>query len=313
MKRRRTLGDVLLDRAIERELTVGLSPRRRAALHERLRRDPRGRARYDLAVEALRVLEGDADVAPFELDLVERWLADDLGAPRPAAERRTWPAVLAVLTAALVILWISPLRDPAALRPLADDGFQARGGGPAEGLALEALCGPDEADAAARRVRARDCGLADLMGLAYRVPEGTEGHLTVFGVDAEGDAMFYLPTPVDPSGAAVEPGRWRALHLAVRLRVNHAAGPLRIYGLVAPSMATASEVEALARALAPLPAAEPGDPPWTARVAAEPDAAAVLARLCPHGSGTSPPSLSPQASRCSAAELQLTLRPEPPP
>lgn len=307
----RSLRDALLDRAIERELLVGLSPRRRAALHERLRRDPRARARYDRAVEALRVLEGDVDVAGSELDMVGRWLADDLGAERPAAadrpaavDRRSWPAVLAVLAAALVVLWISPLRDPASLAPWTDaDAFQARGGGLRDGLALEALCGPDDADPTARRVRARDCSLSDLMGLAYRVPAGTDGRLTVFGVDAEGDAMFYLPTPVDASGATVEPERWRALGVAVRLRVNHSAGPLRIYGLVAPSVATVLEVEALAHALAPLPAAAPGDAPWTARLASasDPAAAAALARLCP------------DPARCSAAELQLTLRPGPSP
>jgi hypothetical protein len=157
-------------------------------------------------------------------------------------------------------------------------------------------------------VRARDCSIADLMGLAYRVPEGAEGHLTVFGVDARGDAMFYLPTPVAPAGPAVEPGRWRALHAAVRLRVNHAPGPLRIYGLVAPTVATVDEVEALARALAPLPAAEPGDPPWTARVPPS-----LLARLCRDDSLRGSPGPTPDADGCRAAELHLTLRPEPPP
>lgn len=304
----RSIRDALLDRAIDRELLVGLPPRRRAALHERLRRDPRARARYDRAVEALRVLEGDVDVAGSELDVVGRWLADELGAtpPHHAPERRAWPAVLAVLAAALVVLWISPLRDPGSLAPWTDhDAWQARGGALPEGLALEALCGPDEADPAARRVRARECGLADLMGLAYRVPAGTEGRLTVFGVDAEGDAMFYVPTPIDAVGPSVgeAPDRWRALGLAVRLRVNHAEGRLRIYGLVAPSVATTVEVEALAHALAPLPPAEPGDAPWTARVAASSDqaAAAALARLCP------------DPARCSAAELHLTLRPGSPP
>lgn len=290
----RSLRDAWLDRAIERELTVGLSPRRRERLHERLRRDPRARARYDRAVEALRVFEGDVDVAPTELDLVGRWLADDLGAPRPAtSERRAWPAMLAALTAALVLLLVSPLQGPDSLRPwTGDEGWQARGGGH-DGLALEALCGPDEADDAARRVRARDCRLAELMGLAYRVPAGTQGQLTVFGIDAHGDAMFYLPTPVDPAGASVDPGRWRALPLAVRLRVNHAPGSLRIYGLVAPSVATASEVEALVEQLAPLPAAAPGDAPWTTRVTPE-----SLSRLCA------------DSSRCHAAELHLSLRPD---
>jgi hypothetical protein len=209
--------------------------------------------------------------------------------------------VVAVLAAALLLVWVSPLRDPDALRPLsADDGWRARGTGLHAGLALEALCSPDEADPAARPVRVRDCGLADLLALAYRVPEGGSGRLTVFGVDAQGDPMFYVPTPVDPAGATVEPGRWRALPLTVRLRVNHAAGPLRIYGLVAPSVATVAEVEALARALAPLRAAEPGDAPWIDRVASERDAVAqaAVSRLCP------------DPSQCSAAELHLTLAPD---
>jgi hypothetical protein len=300
----RSLHDARLDRAIERELIVGLPARRRAALHERLRGDPRARARYDRAVEALRVLEGDVDVAPSELDVVGRWLADDGGAPRAEeSERRAWPVVLAVLAAALVLLWISPLRDPDGLRAWVDDGWQARGGGQSDGLALEALCGPDEAEPAA--VRVRDCSLADLLGVAYRVPEATAGVLTIFGVDAQGHPMFYLPTPSDPIGPAVAPGRWHALHMAVRLRVNHAPGPLRIYGLVAPTVATVDEVEALARALAPLPAAEPGDPPWTARVPPS-----LLVRLCQDDLLRGSPSPVPNASGCRAAELHLTLRPE---
>jgi len=297
----RSLRDAWLDRAIERELTVGLSPRRRARLHERLRRDPRARARYDRAVEALRIFEGDVDVAPSELDVVGRWLADDLGAPRPAVERRAWPAVFAVLAAALVLLLVSPLRDPSSLRPwTGDDGWQARGAGEGDGLALEALCGPDEADPTALRVRARECSLADLLGLAYRVPAGTRGELTVFGIDANGDVMFYLPTPVEAAGATVEPGRWRALSLAVRLRVNHAPGPLRIYGLVAPTVATTAEVEALARQLASQPAAAPGDAPWITRVSPE-----LLARLCPDL-----PSATATEPDCRAAELHLTLDPD---
>jgi hypothetical protein len=297
----RSLRDARLERWIERELTEGLSPRRRARLDEQLRRDPHARARYDRAVEALRVLEGDLDVAPTELDVVGRWLFDGPDARTPAAAReavrRWWPLVTAVLAAALVLLWVGPLADPAALRPwTSDDGWQARGLGDPEGLALEALCGPDEADDAARRMRVRDCGLGDLMGLAYRVPAGAGGQLTVFGVDAQGDAMFYLPTPVAAEGATVDPGHWRALPLAVRLSVNHAPGSLRIYGLVAPTVATVEEVRALAEALAPMPPAEPGDAPWTTRVT-EGAAKDALSRLCP------------APFRCDAAELRLTLAP----
>lgn len=295
----RSLREARLDRWIERELTEGLSSRRRAQLHEQLRRDPAARARYDRAVEALRVLEGDVDVAPSELDLVGRWLVADWGVEVPTAApegaRRWWPALVAGLAAALLLLWVGPLGERGAMQPWSlDDGWQARGPGHTDGLGLEVLCGPDEPDGAARAVRARDCGLSDLMGLAYRVPPDREGQITVFGVDAEGDPMFYLPTPLDAAGAPVDPGHWRALGLAVRLSVNHAAGPLRIYGVVAPTVATVDEVRAFVEQLAPMPTAEPGDPPWTLRV--EPTAG--LLRLCP------------EPSSCDAAELRLTLRPK---
>lgn len=293
----RSLREARVDRWIERELGEGLAPRRRARLHEVLRRDPRARARYDRAVEALRVLEGDVDVAPSELEVVGRWLAADREATAPVAvldhARRWWPALLAGLTAALALLWIGSLTGGRALQPWSDDGWQARGPGRADGLALEALCGSETLEGAAPILRPRDCGLSDLMGLAYRVPADREGQLTVFGVDAQGDPMFYLPTPAEATGAAVEAGHWRALPLAVRLSVNHAAGPLRIYGLVAPSVATVDEVRSFAEQLAPLRSAEPGDPPWTARV--EPRS---LRRLCP------------EPSSCDAAELRLTLRPK---
>lgn len=294
---RRGWSDARLDRLVERELVEGLRPRARARLHERLRRDPRARARYDRAVEALRVLEGDVDVAGSELDVVGRWLADDWAATEPARRRawgwRGWSALAVVAAAALVLSWAVPRVDLQALRPgTGDDGWQARGLGHAGDLALEALCSPDDADPDARRAEARDCDRVELMTLAYRVPSGIQGELTVFGIDAQGDVMFYLPTPVDPAGASIAPGRWRPLPVAVRLSVNHAPGPLRIYGLVAPRVATVDEVRSLATELAPQPAATPGDPPWTERVTP-----ASLRPLCP------------ELSACPAAELVRRIRP----
>jgi len=293
---RRTWADARLDRWIERELTEGLSPRARARLHERLRRDPSARARYDRSVAALRVLEGDRDLAEAELDVVERWLSHDWGeAPETApAVARWWPALAAALAAALVLLWLGPL-DPGAMQrwsPGLDDGWQARGPGSTGGLALEALCGPDPGPGGSPSLRARDCRLSDLMGFAYRVPEPAAGTLTLFGVDAEGDPMFYLPTPVDPSGASVSAGRWQPLPLGVRLAVNHAPGALRVYGLVAPTVATDDEVRRFVEHLQSQPPAAPGDAPWIERVGAD-----ALDRLCP------------ASASCHAAELNLTLRP----
>lgn len=296
-------SDARLDRIIERELCEGLPGRVRLRLHDRLRRDPRARARYDRAVEALRVLEGGVDVAPTELDLVGRWLDDEWDEAETADGRvtgwRWWPAMMTVLAAALVVLWVGRLSDSSALRPWTeDDAWQARGAGAHDGLALEALCTADEADPSALRARARECALSDLLSFAYRmpagIPEDPRGQLTVFGIDAQGDAMFYLPTPVDPAGATVEPGRWRPLSVGVRLSVNHAPGPLRIYGVVAPRVATVDEVRAFVAELAPQPAAAPGDDPWIDRVASR-----ALAGLCP------------EPSACHAAELAMTLRPTP--
>ncbi|MEM9460068.1 MAG: hypothetical protein AAGF11_38185 [Myxococcota bacterium] len=311
---RRTLDERWLDHRIERELTVGLSPRRRARLHQRLRTDPRARARYDRAVCALRVLEGDTALAPFEIDLVGRWLAGDRaaseatrsaggvtgrdeGTARSAQDvtgssRRVWPAVLVAVVAALLVLWVSPLSDPNALRPWTeqwDEGWQARGGA-RDGLALEVLCGP--ADTPDPALRVRDCRHRDVMGFAYRVPAPVHGTLSLFGVDAQGDPMFYLPTPVDPAGRTVDPGHWRALRLAVRLSVNHAPGALRIYGLVAPRVATPDQVRTWVRQLAPQSPAAPGDAPWTSRIDRS-----SLRPLCP------------DPADCHAAELHLRLLP----
>ncbi|MCA9648526.1 MAG: hypothetical protein H6712_03310 [Myxococcales bacterium] len=292
---RRALGPARLDRWIERELISGLPPRKRARLHEQLRRDPQARARYDRAVSALRVLEGDGDLAPSELDLVGRWLADELdpeGAePRAEGARRWWPAMMTVLAAALVLLWAGPLQQASA--PWwegRDDGWQARGAASTGRLALEALCVAEGVDAPSRRARARECTRRDLMGFAYRVETGIDGQLTLFGVDADGDPMFYLPTPVDPSTPAVVAGRWRALKIAVRLSVNHATGPLRVYALVSPTAATADEVRGWAEQLAGQPAAGSGDAPWIERVSTE-----SLARACP------------TLARCQAAELAFTI------
>ena len=192
---------------------------------------------------------------------------------------------------ALVLLWAGPLQQASA--PWwegRDDGWQARGAASTGRLALEALCVAEGVDAPSRRARARECTRRDLMGFAYRVETGIDGQLTLFGVDADGDPMFYLPTPVDPSTPAVVAGRWRALKIAVRLSVNHATGPLRVYALVSPTAATADEVRGWAEQLAGQPAAGSGDAPWIERVSTE-----SLARACP------------TLARCQAAELAFTI------
>lgn len=303
MSRNRNLGPARLDRWIERELLEGLPSRKRTRLHEQLRRDASARARYDRAVAALRVLEGDDLIAPTELEVVQRWLSDDHGplgdgSAQTVTSRSWWPALITAVAAALVVLWVSPLQH--ARSPWwegRDDGWQARGSASTGALAIEVLCVADAPGGGTEPgpARVRQCSRQDLMGFAYRVEPKVAGTLTVFGVDADGDPMFYLPTPVDADVPtpmqAVEAGRWRALPLAVRLAVNHAAGPLRVYGLVSPTAATADEVRAWAEQLAPQAAAAgPGDDPWIERVRTD-----GLARVCP------------TLARCQAAELSLTV------
>ena len=295
----RSLSDAAIDRLIERELTEGLSPRKRARLHARLREDESARARYDRAVAALRIFEGDTDFAPTEVDVVGRWLADDWGvAPEaeaaPERSRRPWAAMIGALMAAMVLLWVSPAGDSASLQPWHEgrnDGWQARGSASTGALGIEVLCTLDSESIDAP-LRVRECGLADAMGFAYRVESEVSGHLTLFGVDSEGDPMFYAPTPIDAAAVDIVPGRWHAAPMSVRLAVNHAAGPLRVYALVSPSVPTVDEVRAWTMELMSQSAANPGDLPWVQRVNQS-----SLARVCP----------SP--SDCHAAELALPLAP----
>jgi len=250
-------------------------------------------------VAALRVLEGDGATAPSEIDLVGRWLADEWAwphaEPEGASARRWWPALAAALMAALVVLWVSPLRDPGATSLWwegRDDGWQARGGSTTGALAVEALCVADRPGATAEPAHSKGCGHDELLGFAYRVAPEVSGRLTLFGIDSDGDPMFYLPTPVDADTPTVDPGRWRALPLAVRLSVNHAPGPLRIYSLVAPRAPTIDEVRAWVEKLDPQSTLASGDGPWIERVPAD-----SLSRICP------------SITDCHAAELRLTVTP----
>jgi hypothetical protein len=99
-------------RQAERELIVGLAPRRRRALIERLRGNVEQRRGWDRAIAALRVLERRV-FCRFEMVLVERWLFVDLGELGVvAAARPLWRwawlggVALKIASAAAVLLWI---------------------------------------------------------------------------------------------------------------------------------------------------------------------------------------------------------------
>ncbi len=289
-------------RQIERALLGEVSAEERHALHTALRGDDALRAEYDRAALALRIFEGDHGVADYELDLVEGWLVEDF---TPAAVTgvevvrrwlsvRTWFSVFAAAAAAVLVVLM--VRMPASL-PGHDYGG-IKGGGPATALAIDVLCGPDrdvetrgsEALAAAQ---AAGCAHDDTLSFSYFLDDPRGGVLSLFGIDADGDAMYYVPTPDDHEAISVKPGAWRAVGVGVNLDVNHVAGRTRVFGLVSDTAPSVQDIDAMVRSLAPLAPARNGDADWLRRV--DPG---VARALCP----------TPRS--CHAAELSFVIRGE---
>jgi hypothetical protein len=106
---------------------------------------------------------------------------------------------------------------------------------------------------------------------------------------------YYAPTPVDPEGVSVASGAWRAAPLSVRLGVNHAPGPLRLYALLSPQAPTVETVDALAAAVTEADGAAL-DAPW--HLTANPT---LLNALC-----------GPDTGACQSARLDLMLTQETP-
>lgn len=302
-----------LRRRIERALLGELSAADRTDLFTTLRGDPVARAEYDRAASALRVLEGDAAVAPFEIDLVESWLVADLEqvqatSPTRALERlfggwRTWMS-LAFAAAAAILVVLLTRTGPGVLHRDDDGAFTVKGPGRDAVLAIDALCGTDRAVAAAGgdalvSASSAGCDRDDTLAFSLRVAPGHPGVVSLFGVDSDGDRMYYAPTPDDPHAVSVKPGAWRPVGAGVKLSVNHAPGPVRVYAVLAPRAATVQEVDALATALADASPAVDGSPSWIDRLllGASMDDRQVLRGLCP------------SRSACHAAELDFVIRP----
>lgn len=294
-----------LRRAVERELTGGLAPRRRRALLERLRGNATERRGWDRAIAAVRVLERRS-ISRFEIDQVERWLFEDLEADgvlaqAPARWRRgaVWlGATLVAIATAALLWWIGggDPRDPAiAPEPeLASRGADQH----ARPLALEPVCGEPP-----RPARERGCRLDELLGFSVRL--GVEQldheaartlaaaslHLSVFGVGDDGEVRYYLPTPAD----AITPelgveSRWRPVPLSIRIDVNHAPGRVRVFALASDVAPTVADIDRLAAALRVQPSATVDDPPWHRRLAH-----AALGGLCQ------------DLDRCASAESEFSI------
>lgn len=297
----RTLGaQAKLWRGIEAATTDRLSSKGREALWSRLREDEDARAQYDRTFDVLRALEGE-DVLDAELSVVEDWLFDDLEAQaasqtRPAWWRLPWLGIAAAMASALVLA-VGPLRPQPD-----DDGFGARGAIDDRGLAIEALCpswsGLQGATTGLVPAAEHGCALADTLSFAYRLdPRSplTMGTLTLFGLDAQGDPLYYTPTPIDADAPSIDVGSWRPLSMVVELPVNHEPGAVVLYGLISERAPSIEEIDALAKALGESSPVRIGDPPWHRRLLGR-DA---LERLCP----------TPNA--CESAELPFEIHEDP--
>lgn len=253
-------------RLVDREVLGELQSRHRVRLHEHLRSDDAARDAYDRAIEAFRALEG-RPVASMELDLVERWLFDEV--PVPAEEvvprrGRFWAilSVTAAAAAAAVLVLRSDLGEPV------DDVMGIKAGPGVLGLAIEALCSGDRDDA---RLRAADdgCSRRGTLSFAYQVhPQAPvdAGVLSLFGIDARGEVSYYAPTPLDPGGFEVVAGDWQPLPLSIDVDVNHDAGAVRLYGIVTPVPLRVEDIDEAAAELRYQGAARPGDAPWPQRL-----------------------------------------------
>lgn len=282
------MNDRRLRRDIERALLGRIEPAARQRLHDRLRRDAEARALYDRAAEALRALEHGREPADFEVDLVESWLAADgvlASAPAPVPQWRALWIVAAVLSAAALVV---VLRPPAP--PVEHDELVPKGDALVQPLALDVLCGPGSG--AAMHAAVDGCARTDTMAFAYRVDPQWQGGdtLVLFGVDADGEALYYVPTP-DAAAPSAAAGQWHALPRSVRLAVNHRSGRLRVFGLLTEAAPTLAEIDATAALLHALPPAGVGDAPWHERLAGRGAIATDCAR----------------SAACASAELELWI------
>lgn len=276
MRRPRQIADLVLGR---------LSTRAARRALRRVRDEPEARRAYDLAVAALRHLEGrDHGVADFELELVGQRLfagLDEQPRPLPWWRRRiAWSTAGLGVCVALALLVLRPADDA--------DEFHVRGAGEPATLALAALCGaPGRGLPLAPALR--DCPLDGNLVLAYRAGPSAPPWLTLFGVDAGGRALYYAPTPADP-GVLAERGAWTAAPFSVSLAINHDPGDVRVFALLAARAATLDEIDAWSAALAALPSTDPGDPPWHLRL------------------GPLSPGLCDEPDACASAELAFSVR-----
>lgn len=299
------------------------------------------RQTWDRAMAAFRVLEdapvAKVELDQVERWLFEDLAEDGHLAPEPGLGRRRgrrwWTlglasaASIAAAAAALAVVLVDDegaLVGAGSVDALVESGaLQARGALTLpRPLAIDLVCG-DPARSVGGGVDGLDrgaCALDEVLGFALRMdweprpaahgepaarawlpPADGPMHVSLFGVDARGELLYYAPTPkpapawildapADPRSG--EP-RWQATPIAVRLEVNHVPGPLRVFALASPEPPTLAELERWAEALAGAPAAGVDTLPWHLRLSD----ADFGARVCP------------ERQRCASAETSLRLLP----
>jgi len=261
-------------RQVEQAALGELPQRHWPELASRLRSDAGLRRQYDQAVSALRVLEGDPAVAQFEIDWVGAWLVADIEGEAAevassagwVATWRTWFSLGLAATAAVLVAVLGGITAP----PPQDDYRGVKGSSQRRPLAIDVLCGSEDVVAlvggdALVSAEASGCAATDTLAFSYRVRGTQGGVLSLFGIDGEGDPMYYFPTPDDSTTIMVKPGEWRAVGVGVHLQTNHSPGVTRVFGLLSTEPPTTAQIDAIAAALTEAgPATDAA--PWTTRI-----------------------------------------------
>jgi hypothetical protein len=223
---------------------------------------------------------------------------------RPRALARRWTTLAITLaaaaTAALLLITIDP-KSTGEQPGLIDDHDELQPRGEprwTRPLALEPVCGEP-----ARPAAARGCSRDELLGFSLRLGgesldpraaatfEQAPLYASVFGIAADGELLYYTPTPIEPARTTLRLGApWQALPLSVRLEVNHEPGRVRVFALASDAPADVRDIERWAAALQTRAPGGIDDPPWHLRLGPS-----VLGSPCR------------TMDRCASAETELTI------
>lgn len=218
------------------------------------------RGRYNQAMRAARMLAGGPEAAfrpsPAELERIAAAVLPSASPKSVWARLLSWLATpsgagltLAVGAAAVLLVVLPGLKTKSEFQPRGGkevDLFSSSGSNhplPTRQAGLRAFC---VAGAALSALDASDtrCGHDAQLKLTVS-NRGKFSRLFLVGVDGKRDLKWYAPRPPETASVAAptETGE-TPVGSAIRLGVNHEAGPVRIYALFSDTPVTAAEVEA---------------------------------------------------------------------